>query len=214
VTLNPITKTANDIANYVKRQFGDESGAQITDSDIYRWIDAAQLQIVAKSAPIKAKSVTDIVANQQTYDLSALAIHQIESIHYNGGFLPSRSFAEAERYIFDSGTAETGTAQFWYEWAGQISLYPVPDTALVGGLEIFYTKMPTPIANGTTPLSLPDKYFEAIVSWIMAKAYELDEEFDQASNQRQFFDATVNDQNFEERTQQNMTYPVITFLED
>jgi hypothetical protein len=74
--------------------------------------------------------------------------------------------------------------------------------------------MPTPIANGTTPLSLPDKYFEAIVSWIMAKAYELDEEFDQASNQRQFFDATVNDQNFEERTQQNMTYPVITFLED
>ena len=42
MTYLPTTKTALDVANYVKRQFGDESGTQMTDADIWRWIDSAQ----------------------------------------------------------------------------------------------------------------------------------------------------------------------------
>lgn len=214
MSLNPITKTAADIATYVKRQFGDESGVQITDQDIYRWINAAQLQIVAKIAPIKGKAVTNIVSGQRIYPLTSLPIHQIESIHFDGNFLTPKSFAQAERDIIEWGDPETGGPGFWYEWAGEIYLWPIPNQNITDGLEIFYTKMPTAVVTGTDPLSIPDKFFEAIAAWVLMKAYELDEEFDQANNQRQFFTSQVDEQNGEESTSANSTYPVITYLGD
>jgi hypothetical protein len=215
VSLNPITKTGGDIATYVKRQFGDESGVQITDQDIFRWINAAQLQIVAKIAPIKAKATTNIVSGQRIYPFVGLAIHQIESIHYDGNFLPPKSFQQAERDIIEyPDQPDSGAPAFWYEWAGEIYLFPTPNQAITDGLEIFFTKMPSPVISSTDPLTIPDKYFEAIAAWVLSKAYELDEEFDQANNQRQFFDSQVMEQNGEELTSANSTYPVITYIGD
>lgn len=215
MSLNPITKTAADVATYVKRQFGDESGVQIDDSDIFRWLNAAQLQLVAKIAPIKAKGTTDIVAGQKVYDIAGLSVHQTESVHYQGNYLPGISFSDAEQRIVTlESSDDTGAPAFWYEWAGQIYLYPVPAISITGGLEIFYTKMPTNIVLGTDLLSVPDKFFEAVVAWVLSKAYELDEEFDQANTQRQVFDNQILEQNGEELRSMNITYPVITFVED
>lgn len=216
MTISQITKTAGDVASYVKRQFGDESGVQITDSDIFRWISSAQLQLVAKIAPIQAKSTTNIVANTKSYDLSALPIHQIQSIHYDGAFLPPKNFQEAEQSIYvDPPTAETTDIPlFWYSFAGEIFLYPTPNKSITAGLTIYYTKMPTPVVTGTDALSVPDKFFDAIASWVLSKAYELDEEFEQAMNYRQFFDNQVLEQNGEEQTMANALYPTITYLGD
>lgn len=216
MSLNPVTKLASDVVTYVKRQFGDESNVQITDADIYRWINSAQLQVVAKIAPIKAKGTTNVVEGQKIYDLSALAIHQIDSIHYNGNYLPQKNFSEAERVIFEFPENPDSVADpaFWYEYAGQVYLYPVPNQTIVGGLEIFYVKMPSPVSSGADALTIPDKYFDAIASWVLSKAYELDEEFDQAANYRQHFDNQLSEQNGEDRVSANMTYPVITYLGD
>lgn len=215
MSLNPITKTAADIATYVKRQFGDESGVQITDQDIYRWINAAQLQIVGKIAPIKGKATTNIISGTRTYSFVGLPIHQIESLHYDGNFLPPKSFAQAERDIIEyPDNPDAGTPAFWYEWAGEVYLFPTPNQSVTDGLEIYYTKMPTTVVTGSDLLSVPDKFFEAISAWVLMKAYELDEEFDQANNQRQFFDGQLMEQNGEELTSANSTYPVITYVGD
>ncbi len=213
MSLNPITKTAGDIATYVKRQFGDESGVQITDADIFRWINAAQLEIVSRVAPIKAKATNDIVAGQSDYSLATLNIHQIESIHYNKLRLTNMPFAEAERLII-SPEQTSDTPSIWYEWAGVVTLWPTPSSSIVGGLTIYYTGTAVTVTVSTDPLSLPDKYFEAIVAWILSKAFELDEEFDASNNQRTFFNDRLSEQNGEESESAHMTYPTITFVED
>ena len=41
------TKTVSDIATDVKRTFGDEAGVQVNDTDIARWINSAQIEIVS-----------------------------------------------------------------------------------------------------------------------------------------------------------------------
>lgn len=215
MSLNAITNTANDIANYVKRQFGDESGVQISDQDIYRWINSAQIEIVSQVSPLEAKGTTNIVKGQAAYDLAALSIFNIESVHYSGSRIENISFQEAERKIISGDpNVQTGIPAFWYEYAGQINLWPVPDVNLTNGLTIYYSKMPTKIATGTDLLSVPDKFFEAIASWVLSKAYELDEEFDQATNQRTFFQNKIAEQNGEEQQAANATYPTITFVED
>lgn len=216
MSISPVTKTANEIAVYVKRQFGDESGVQITDADIYRWLSSAQLQVVAKIAPVQAIATTDVVAGTREVDLSMLPIHQIDSVHFEGRFIPQVNFAEAEQRIYTSGanpnTADS--AEFWYSYANTLYLFPVPSRSITGGLSIHFIKMPTPVLTGTDLLSIPDKYFDALCSWILSKAYELDEEFDQAANYRQHFENQLLEQNGEERSMANMTYPVITYLGD
>ena len=44
------TYTGTDVSSYVKRQFGDESGVQITDEDIVHWINAGVMRFSEKRA--------------------------------------------------------------------------------------------------------------------------------------------------------------------
>lgn len=214
MSLNPITKTANDVASYVKRQFGDESGTQMTDSDIWRWINSAQLEIIAQNQAIKAFATTAVVNGLESYDLSSLSAHQIESIHYNGYKLPGKTFSEAENYITtDVAFNETGTPEFWYLWGNLLYLWPVPNLDIVDGLKIYYTKMPTTVIDGTTALSLPDKYFEDICLWVMHKAYEMDEEFQQSNETLQRFTDRINGQSDEEYAAKHSTYQTITVVD-
>lgn len=214
MTLNPATKLAADVATFVKRQFGDESGTQITDADIWRWIDSAQLEITSQIQPIKAKSITNVVAAQKDYDLTGLNVHQVESLHFDGQILPGMAFSEIEHVVQASGTfVDAGDPKYWYMWGNILSLWPVPATSITSGLEIYYTKMPTPITDGTSALSLPDKHFESILLWCMHKAHELDEEFGQSGEALSRFQARILDQNNEEYLAAHMTYQTITFVE-
>lgn len=216
MSLNTISKTASDAITFVKRQFGDESGVQITDTDIIRWINSAQVEIVSRTACLKGKFSTNTVGGQSEYPLPTEQILQIESIHYKRGRVQNIAFADAERTIFEADPNGERTAQrpdFWYEWGGKVTFWPGFTDSTVGGITIYASKMPTLITVSSDLLSLPDKFFEAITAWVMMKAYELDEEFDVANNMRQQFGLMLDDKFGEELVTQHMTYPVITFVD-
>ena len=59
--------TALDVITRVKTQFGDNSGAQLTDSTIIRWINDGQQEIVNNNPILKAVKQTNIVAGQAEY---------------------------------------------------------------------------------------------------------------------------------------------------
>ena len=106
---------------------------------------------------------------------------------------------------------ESGTPQFWYTWGSLLYLWPIPVED--GEIKVFYTKMPDHIEDQGTPLSVPDKYFESIVLWVMHKAYEMDEEFQQSQETLDRFRNRLLDQNEEEYLSRHATYQTITFVE-
>lgn len=216
MSLGTITKTAGDIATYVKRQFGDESGVQITDADIFRWINSGQLEACTSNKILKGKAITDLVAGQADYTLPTPAILYIESLHVNGSRLPHKSLPQTERDVTEvSSPIETAAIpSFWYEWGNTVTLWPTPNTTYTDGLTIYYSKLPTDVSASGDLLSLPDQYFEALISWVLSKAYELDEDYQAAQNQRAYFDRFLDRDGEEVKTAQQMTYPVITFVED
>lgn len=218
MTIYPTTRTGTQVANYIKRQFGDEAGVQLTNSDLLAWINSGQIEICDRNKALKALATTDVVAGQADYTLTGLNVMQIESIHYNSGVLPGQDFAQAQKTINDS-TGGTGATDLltvpvlWYLWGGVITLWPTPTDNLTGGLKIYYTKMPTDLTDLTQTLSIPDKYYNALTSWVMSKAYELDESFAEADAQLQYFERALDNRNEEERSAQQVTYPVITIVE-
>lgn len=210
MSLRPSTKTFAQLALDIKRTFGDEAGVQLDNTDIARWANAAQQEIVTSNKAIKAKSTTPTIIGTNTYLFPSIKIQQIESLHYDNSPLPGLPFAEAEAYIIasDPNQEQSGTPLLWYEWAGSITLWPKPDA--VKNLTIYYTAYPEELTGDTTQLlGVPDKFYNAIVDYILSKAYEMDEDGQAAQAAEQRFRASLESQMEDERQGAHMTYPVI-----
>src|ERR1700755_135259 len=80
------TITLGELQTAVKRTFGDESGVQITDADITRWVNMGCMEIVAQNKILQATASVTGVADQASYSLSSIALDMIaiEDVSYNG----------------------------------------------------------------------------------------------------------------------------------
>ena len=216
MVINQRTKTVGDVFSEVKRAFGDESGVQLTDADLFRWVNAGQLDIVSKSKLLKAVAQTDIVANQGFYEFPSVAILEVESLHVNGVPTPALTFVEAEEYIlkFDPERKDVGTPKIWYSYAEKIFLWPVPDASYAKGLTLYYTPAPVVVSTVGDTLSLPDKYFNTLVQYVLYKAYEMDENFEASSIKMQEMMTNLADFAEDETKVLNRTYGHITVVED
>lgn len=208
------TRLVSEVITAVQRQFGDESGVQLENADIIRWINDAQDVIVAKNKVLKAKSSTPAVIGQGSYTFPSDNIHQIESIHYNGYRVPNMTFAEAEEHLFnnDPQAITVGDPVLWYEWAGTFTFWPAPSAA--NNIDLYYTQRPAPVTSSASVLSVPDKYYQDVVSYCMKQAYEMDEDMQNSQAKGQQFAESLNEKSEEEHTAQNMTYSTITVYDD
>ena len=210
MSLRPSTKTFGDLAQDVKRTFGDESGVQLDNADIARWANAAQMEIVNNNKAIKAKATLPSVVGTSNYEFPDVKIQQIEALHYDNMRLENIPFAEAERVIIshDPEQKEQGTPSIWYEWDGVITLWPKPDS--IKTLTLYYTAYPEELdGNVEQLLSVADKFYNSVVDFVMAKAYEMDEDMNASQLAENRFRAALENQLDDERQAQHMTYPVI-----
>lgn len=214
MSLNQMTRRVSDVADSVKRQFGDEDGVQLTNTDIIRWVNEAQSAVAHKLRNLKAKSTGLSVIGQADYTFPTDRIIQVESLHYKGVKVENLSFPLAEERIMsdDPDRIRVGRPLVWYEWANTFTLWPTPES--VESITLYYTQTPLPVLSLTDLLTIPDKHFDQLVFYVMSKAYELDEEFEASAAQRQLFENGLLDLNDEERTAQHMTYSTITFIDD
>lgn len=205
------TKKVSDVAADLKRTFGDESGVQITDPDIVRWVNEAQIEIVSKNQILVADATTPSVANQYDYDVSALNIQSIHSIHYSGTKLIGVSFNDFEsRYLDnDPNRTQAGTPEVWARWGNSLSLYPTPSSA-GDPIKIYYYGLPTTVDQLTDMLSVPDNYYPRVLEYVLSKAYEMDENFAAADNKLNRFDSNMVGMAGDEDRPKQDTYSVIT----
>ena len=170
------TKTVNDVVQNVYRIFGDESQAQVTESDILAAINNAQIDIINMNRAVNAVyAELPVTSGQAVYDLSNLPeIHRILSIHYDGKKIEGMTFQQAEDKII--GIDSEGTKpEIWYTFAGGLHLYPTPVEDLEIGIKLFYNKVPAKVENLGDLLGVPDSHFNAVVDYSMKYVYEMDE---------------------------------------
>jgi hypothetical protein len=207
------SKSGSDVANVVKRQFGDPDGRQITDSDILEWINQAQQEIVSQNPLLKQVAQANIVDGQDVYQYPASRVQYIEAIHYRGIPLEAYSFQEAQTYILRIKEPETvvaGRPEIWYERDGSIYLFPFPDEDIPNGLRLFFTAQPDEITSLSDTLSVPDRYYQRVIELVLARAYQLDENWEAARyKQAEFMNGMEMLANQEHVVNTN-TYPSIT----
>lgn len=198
----------------IKRMFGDESGVQLEDTDLIGWINDAQDEIVKRNHVLKATGTAPSVIGQAAYSFASLNILQVESLHYDGRKLRNVPFAEAERLIIDpaNATESADIPWLWYEWNGVFTIFPTPTS--VKTITVYYTKVPTKVTSTMDVLSVPDKYYQYVISYVLQQAYEMDEDLQASQSKAQQFADGLAVLNEEEKTAQNMSYSTIVVVED
>jgi len=174
------TKTALDVITRVKTQFGDSSGAQITDEAILRWINDGQQEIVNNNAILKDVKYSNIVKGQADYSFPTDKVQYIEAVFVDNRPITNISAQGAREFILQQDPQSEYSADMpllWYERAGIITFYPVPDKNYPNGLKLEYVKMPTAVATSASTLSIPDRYLNELVNYCMIQALEFDENY-------------------------------------
>lgn len=192
----------SDIVTRVQRQFGDESGVQVTETDVIRWINDSQQEAVLQHTFLLYQTATSpTVAGQQQYATPSDCI-DIKTVRYKEAsslsFLPLKYYntKEMDEYIFNwQGTDFTGEPEIWTKGNNNqtIALFPVPDA--VGTLQFEYGRYPTPVITAADALDLPPYYHQYITEFCLMKAFEMDEEWEAMDRKAAYVQSTL-DANF------------------
>jgi len=208
--LRPSTRTLGDVKKAVRRIFGDESSIQIDDTDLKTWANEAQTQIVERNHNIKAVATAPSVKGQAEYTFPDPQISQVEAILYDGVRVPNVEINVALSSILgtDPDQEDEGVPTAWYEWAGKFVLYPKPGDD-DKEIKLYFTKYPSELTTDNQLLSVPNKYFQAVVDYCLWHAFELDEDWAAASVKENHYRVALEEQAEEEREAEHLTYPVI-----
>lgn len=208
--------TVNDLADHVRRAFGDEASIQISDADILRWTNAGMREIVSTHKILKQKASASIIADQYEYDISDINILQIQKIRVANRPVEFRSFQEFEEYIQDEdpNRSRSGQPTLWYKWGETLGFWPTPDGSVAGQIDIYYLARAAEVQQTTDNIDLPDEYFNRLVEYVLSQAYELDEDNENSGFKLGQFQQGLDRMAGDFDRPQNQYYGFITTMEE
>lgn len=207
-----------EIRTRVQRIFGDESGVQITNEDVVRWLNDAQRNIVLENENLlQTTAFTSGVAAQQEYTLPADLLI-LRGISYKSPSdvsyvkLMGLDRPKFDEYIggWDGSAYAQGTPLCYFVWDNKIEVFPIPEVASANGFKIWYNRKPTDVVADVDIPSIPEIYHMTLVDMCLSSAYEMDEDWDSVSNKGQQINASVKLLRGREDWKVQETYPVIT----
>lgn len=202
-----------ELVTAVQRQFGDDSGIQITRTDILRWLNQGGIDLVRKTGCVQDHKQTDSVANDGSYTLPPDFI-SVRRVTYADIVLQPTTLdvADQDWTTRDLAPQPGGTPQFFHIWNNVIYLYPVPSTAQTGALDVFYIRTPTILVGDLDVPEIPAKFHEALVRFAVARAKELNDEYDLAKYIMQDYENMVMDIKDEVNRPMSRSYNAVRLL--
>lgn len=207
-----------DIANRVKRTFGDDAGVQVGDDDIIRWINDAQLQIsVDNEELLETVGTTSIVAGQADYQVPS-NMNVLRSCMFNNFRLRGLSFAQFNEYLDgfkanpNQGGYGHGKSEVFMVYGGVITLFPTPNENITDGLRIYYSRHPDTVSTLADNLLVPERYHNSIVEYCLQRAYEMDQNPEMAAYKKGEFSSQIQKLKDQEKWTSTEYYPTITTL--
>lgn len=211
------TYTGARVATEVKNQFGDTGNVQVTDALLLNWINNGQREIAKSTSWNERVFVTNLLADQATYDLNALMsanrVQSYSSIVAADQVLQVIPWAE---YLSTIRGLETpaGTDRkpmYASEYGGNLTIWPTPSESVVSGLTVYYVAWPDDLTDLAQDLTVPDRFYNALVDYVFARALQLDENFDAAAAVQDSHDRALASEMQRDKMDPTDYYPSITF---
>lgn len=199
------------IISRVQSQFGDTTGVQISTAEITQWANDGQVDINRKTEYLKGSENIDAVAGTYAYALPSGSI-LVSRVEHDGLKLEQVNFEDFDQIYSGKRSESSGTPKHWYLWGTTLNIAPTPDTALSGGISVYYVKRPAILINYSDIPELPEEYHEDIVRYCLIRAKEKDEEYAEANNLRNDYDQRLFQSKYDEQNRENSSFPAVRIL--
>lgn len=178
------TILASTVVSKASVQLLDTSNVRWPQAELLGWLNAGQRQI-AQANPTVANSVSVVqLAAGTRQSIPADGFLFLEAYRNMGtdGATPGRSVRIASREILDafdrdwhSATASAVTQSYLFNSQDNTAFYVYPPSDGTNYLEINYAKTPADI-NLSDPITVPDIYENALLDYVLARAFSKDTE--------------------------------------
>jgi hypothetical protein len=202
------------LAQEVKDQFGDTSGAQITDGMLLTWINNGIREIAVAHPYLETSATTNILAGINVYNMRmvfpANRIQTFSMVLANGRPLTHHSIADYKRMIEKVSEVENKGAPTDYTvFGGSLTLWPTPTETVTKGLTLYFYQMPEDVTTLDDILTSPDRYYNALKEFVLGQAKVLNDDLDGAALAFQRHEQSVQRQFAQQTESPNAYYPTI-----
>jgi hypothetical protein len=185
--------TVGDVFDRVKRTFGDESSAQVTEDDILRWINDAQREAIMQNEGLNLTlGYLDLVAGQAEYDLPAnlFTLHHVWATVISGNqyyklspmpLLGLDTVADG----WDNSDLIAYPMVYSNQQDGKLLLFPKPQASVASGIKLNYSAYAEDVVDVSSTLKLPPYFHSYIVNYCLMQGYEMDEDWESATHKAQ-----------------------------
>jgi hypothetical protein len=180
------TTKAVDLINRVSVTLQDPTFVRWTQSELLNYLNDAQRQIVLFRPDAKAVNTAFVCAASAKQALPADGLRLINVLRNTSG----KAITRVERSILDvqlpnwyeTAVGADGVKHYVYDALDPKNFYVFPKPAAAASIEIVYAMSPVDIAvnNFTTDtqvIGIDDVYANAIMDYMMYRAYQKDSEF-------------------------------------
>lgn len=203
----------SDVQRRVQSILGDQAAVFIENGDVIDWINDGVTFINMRMGLVRGDNTTNSVLGQENYSLPVDFIRFVRTT-YNGIVMTILDPVYLDLVFPNRDVSGTrGTPRYYWVDGRDIRIYPVPDTAIVGGLKYRYVKQPTFVtANGddiATVTGIPAFMHPLIVRFCILRGKEQDEEFDVVQAMEAAFNAYLAEIHHEAIRPYNQEYSSI-----
>lgn len=210
--------SVTDIFNRVKRTFGDESGVQITDTDIIRWINDAQREAVMQNEGLLQTIgyISSVAGTKEyTYPVDLFVLQHVyyrESATGSYYLLKYVTLKEFSEYVdgWDGSTFQSVPLVYTQQQDGKLIIFPTPSSSVANGIKLIYSRYAADISTSSDPIDLPPYLHTYVANYCLMQAYELDEDWESATRKSSQIQGDLNFNNNRKHWFGRDVYPTIT----
>lgn len=202
----------SDILRRVQNIFGDTSGVQVTLPNVIDWINDGQTDICRKAECLEGIQTINVANGTESYPYAADFIKD-QKVMAQGVKLTRMTMQAIDVLYPDRAfMANTGNPLYYYHRNRAITLYPIPNYNLTGGLIVWYIRDAVDVtAVGNTP-EVPLIFHEDLVRYCVIRAFELDQEWAAAQQAKQDYDMRLLNTIYDTHSNDSEAYPSVQLI--
>ena len=184
-----------------------------TDEELLRWMNRGQLDFVNRTRVLEDKEVSTTEAGVGVYPLpsNCLSVHALfinlaqatETVPNPPPnwqrLIPTNLEKNAQQApnFTSTDSSQTGDPTSYMIWGRNLYLFPVPRATVSpqlppsDNLMLFFKSKPLDITASNQPLGLDDSLHEALIAYVLWRAFEKEKEFEQSQYHRSIYEGYI-----------------------
>ncbi len=143
-----------------------------SDTELLGWINDAQMDIVSRSQCLEAQENIDLAAETLEYSITTTYI-AVTAVTYSPTSGVTKGLVRGHpSQVGHTGKTGVAAPNRWYEWKGDVGIYPVLSSRSTEEIAVFLVEEPQVLTSTTvSQLVVPKIYDRATVLYSAAQAF-------------------------------------------